>query len=95
MIKQLTKWFALLALLLMVGGAQAADAVLGPGDILKITVYGNPDLATETRVSDAGTITFPLLGPVEIGGLTAISAEKKLGGLLESGGFCVKHKSVS
>jgi polysaccharide export outer membrane protein len=67
----------------------------GSGDILKITVYGNPDLATETRVSDAGTITFPLLGPVEIGGLTAISAEKKLGGLLESGGFCVKHKSVS
>ncbi|MYM41669.1 polysaccharide export protein EpsE [Duganella qianjiadongensis] len=88
--KQLTKWLALLAVLLMFSNAQAADAVLGPGDILKISVYGNPDLATETRVSDAGTITFPLLGPVEIGGLTATSAEKKLGGLLETGGFLRK-----
>jgi len=88
--KQLTKWLALLTVLLMIGNTQAADAVLGAGDILKISVYGNPDLATETRVSDAGTITFPLLGPVEIGGLTAIGAEKKLGGLLETGGFLRK-----
>ncbi|NVD73920.1 polysaccharide export protein EpsE [Duganella sp. BJB488] len=87
--KKLMKWLAALALLSAVGSA-AADAVLGPGDVLKITVYNNPDLTTETRVSDAGTVTFPLLGPVEIGGLTSAGAEKKLGGLLESGGFLRK-----
>lgn len=89
MMKKLMKWLAALALLSAVGSA-AADAVLGPGDVLKITVYNNPDLTTETRVSDAGTVTFPLLGPVEIGGLTSAGAEKKLGGLLESGGFLRK-----
>ena len=88
--KRLTKWLALLCLWTLLGGAQAADAVLGPGDVLKVSVYGNPDLSTDTRVSDAGTITFPLLGPVEIGGLTTSGAEKKLAGLLETGGFLRK-----
>lgn len=92
--KQLTKWLAALMLLTLFGGAQAAEAVLGPGDVLKVSVYGSPDLATDTRVSDAGTITFPLLGPVSVGGLTSAAAEKKLGGLLESGGF-LRHAQVN
>ncbi|MYN47369.1 polysaccharide export protein EpsE [Pseudoduganella sp. FT93W] len=89
--KQMTKWLmAALLWTLMMAGAQAADAVLGPGDVLKVTVYGNPDLNTDTRISDAGTITFPLLGPVEIGGLSSAAAEKKISGLLETGGFLRK-----
>ena len=64
--------------------------MLGPGDVLKISVYGNPDLTTEARVSDAGAITFPLLGPVAIGGMTAAEAEKKVAGQLVSGGFLKK-----
>jgi polysaccharide export outer membrane protein len=88
--KRLINWLAAFLLMTTLGGAQAADAVLGPGDVLKISVYNNPDLTTETRVSDAGTITFPLLGTVEIGGLSAVGAEKKLGSLLESGGFLRK-----
>lgn len=71
-------------------GTAAADVVLGAGDVLKASVYGNPDLATEARVSEAGSITFPLLGPVEIGGLTIPAAERKIGALLESGGFLRK-----
>jgi polysaccharide export outer membrane protein len=90
MMKQMTKWLAALAMLALFGGAHAAEALLGPGDVMKISVYGSPDLATDTRVSDAGTITFPLLGPVAIGGLTTAAAEKKIGGLLESGGFLRK-----
>lgn len=88
--KHLTKWLAALLLLTLFGGAQAAPAVLGAGDVLKVSVYGSPDLTTETRVSDTGSITFPLLGPVEIAGLPLAAAEKKIGGLLESGGFLRK-----
>lgn len=72
------------------GSAMALDAVLGAGDVLKVTVYNNPDLTTETRISDAGTITFPLLGVVEIAGMSNVAAEKKIGGLLEGGGFLRK-----
>lgn len=88
--KQLFKWVAAALMLVAMGWAQASDAVLGPGDVLKISVYGNPDLTTEARVSDAGAITFPLLGPVAIGGMTAAEAEKKVAGQLVSGGFLKK-----
>jgi polysaccharide export outer membrane protein len=77
-------------LALAAGFTSAAEVVLGPGDVVKATVYGSPDLATETRVSEAGSLTFPLLGEVQVGGLTTQQAEKKIGGLLEKGGYLKK-----
>ena len=41
---------------------------LGPGDLLQISVYGAPDLATEARVNAAGNITMPLNGSVNVAG---------------------------
>ena len=74
-----------------VGGlAHAAETLLGPTDVVKISVYGNPDLALETRVSQSGAITFPLIGQVVIGGLPVAAAESKIAGLLVSGGFVKK-----
>ena len=77
-------------LLLAMGLAGAAEVLLGPGDVVKVSVYGSPDLGLETRVSEAGAITFPLLGQVSVGGLSVAAAEKKIGGLLESGGYLKK-----
>jgi polysaccharide biosynthesis/export protein len=70
----------------------AADAsyLLGAGDVLRITVYNNADLSLETRVSEAGTISYPLIGDVQVEGLTASAAEKKLAKLLDTGGFVKK-----
>jgi polysaccharide export outer membrane protein len=72
------------------GLASADEVSLGPSDVVKISVYGNPDLSLETRISQAGTISFPLLGQVEIGGLAVAAAETKIAGLLVSGGFVRK-----
>ncbi|HEU4816210.1 MULTISPECIES: polysaccharide export protein EpsE [unclassified Janthinobacterium] len=88
--KRLSMWCMALLLTLSAGFAGAADVLLGAGDVLKISVYGSPDLALETRVSEAGEITFPLVGNVALGGLSVSAAEKKLGGLLEGGGFLRK-----
>ncbi|MGZ3180904.1 MAG: polysaccharide export protein EpsE [Telluria sp.] len=71
------------------GASWAAD-VLGAGDVLKVNVYGNPDLSIETRVSDAGSITFPLIGQVNVAGMPIPAAEKKIAGMLESGGYLKK-----
>ena len=60
---------------------------LGPGDIVKISVYGNPDLATETEVSQGGKISFPLVGEVAVGGLTRGEAERAISESLGKGGF--------
>ena len=77
---------------LISGGVTAAPAEvpLGPGDVVRVSVYGNPDLSLETRVSETGAITFPLVGRVGVGGLTVAMAEKKIGGMLETGGFLKK-----
>jgi polysaccharide export outer membrane protein len=77
-------------LALAAGFTSAAEVVLGPGDVVKASVYGSPDLAVETRVSEGGSLTFPLLGEVQVGGLTTQQAEKKIGGLLEKGGYLKK-----
>ncbi len=49
--------------------------VLGPGDDLEITVYGAPDLSEHTRVSAEGNISLPLIGYVQVAGLTSSEAE--------------------
>ena len=74
-------------LTLHVCAANGAPVVLGPGDVVKVSVYGSPDLAIETRISDSGTMTFPLLGEVQVGGLSTQQAEQKIGGLLQKNGY--------
>jgi polysaccharide export outer membrane protein len=84
--------FAILAwtILATANLAWADDIKLGPGDVLKISVYGNPDMTVDARVNDAGVISYPLVGSVQVGGLSPSAAEKKIAGLLESGGFIKK-----
>jgi polysaccharide biosynthesis/export protein len=54
---------------------------------MKISVFKNPDLTLDARVSEAGTIGFPLLGSVPVSGLTLQGAEKKIAQLLRDGAF--------
>ena len=67
---------------------------LGPGDTIRIQIYQNADLTLETRVTENGTITFPLIGVVKIGGMTISSAELLIAIALKSGGF-VKQPQVT
>lgn len=61
----------------------AGDFPLGPGDVIRISVFEHPDLETVDRVSESGDISFPLLGDVAAGGLTEAQLEKKLESLLQ------------
>ena len=73
-------------------GVQAAqpDYQLGAGDAIHIQVFQNPDLTIDTRVSENGTITYPLIGELTIGALPIAAAEKKIADALEKGGFLQK-----
>src|SRR5690606_24636973 len=42
--------------------AGAAEYTLGVGDVLRITVWGHADLATEVAIRPDGYLTFPLVG---------------------------------
>jgi polysaccharide export outer membrane protein len=79
--------------------AQTAAAVpneyrLGPGDVVRVTVYQNPDLTLETRIGEAGTVSYPLLGNVRLGGSTVSQAERLIADGLRGGNF-VKQPQVS
>ncbi len=50
-------------------GSQAM--VLGPGDIFAVQVYREHDLSGEFQVSKDGTIDYPLLGILHVGGKSA------------------------
>ncbi len=78
----------LLVLSLSVRPALALEEyLLSPGDILKITVFKNPDLSVDARVSESGTISYPLIGTVPLSGLTLPGAERKIAQMLRDGGF--------
>ncbi|MES2664151.1 MAG: polysaccharide export protein EpsE [Pseudomonadota bacterium] len=70
--------------------ANSEEYVLSSGDIIRVTVFQNPDLTTETRVSEAGSITFPLVGSVRVGSLGLQAAEREIASRLRSGGFVVE-----
>ena len=65
----------------------ARDYLIGPGDSVRITVYQSPDLTLEARVAESGTITYPLLGSVKLGGLSVAQAEAEITRGLREGNF--------
>lgn len=83
--------FCLLGVLLVAPGSARAQSkqeyVIGAGDMLRINVYQSPDLTLETRVSENGTISYPLLGTVTLGGLSVVQAELTLADGLRKGNY--------
>lgn len=67
---------------------------LALGDTIRITVFQSPDLSLETRISEAGVISYPLLGSVTLAGLTVAEAEQRLANGLRTGKF-VNQPQVS
>jgi polysaccharide export outer membrane protein len=62
--------------------APDSDYRVGPGDVLEIEVYDDPDLSGLMTVQHGGEIPFPLLGDVKVSGLTAKEVRDTLTGLL-------------
>ena len=55
---------------------------IGPRDLLSIRVFKVDELTTEERVNDAGAVVLPLVGAVEVAGLTPDQAEKRIADFL-------------
>lgn len=72
----------------------AAQYRLALGDNIRITVFQSPDLSLETRITEAGVISYPLLGSVNLAGLTVAEAEQRIANGLRTGNF-VKQPQVS
>lgn len=66
---------------------------LDGGDILRVTVYGDDTLSKTYKVDDAGTIAFPLIGQVQVRGLTVQQAAGAIAAGLANG--LMRHPNVS
>ncbi|TAK93751.1 MAG: polysaccharide export protein EpsE, partial [Aquabacterium sp.] len=95
--RDMARWLLATMLLVFGLGAHAAgqnDYVLGAGDQIRIFVYQNQDLQLDARINESGTISYPLLGVVKLGGLAVSDAEKKIAAGLRDGNF-LKQPQVS
>jgi len=54
------------------------DYTVGPEDLLEIVVYGQKELQRFVRVNGSGEITMPLIGLVQVAGLTPQQVERRL-----------------
>lgn len=66
---------------------EPAEYRLAAGDLVRILVYQNPDLTLEARLTETGHLSYPLLGPVRLGGLPVAAAERLIAEGLQRGGF--------
>jgi protein involved in polysaccharide export with SLBB domain len=73
---------------------QAEDTTLGPGDVFEVRVYGEEDLSGRHRVSQDGSIDFPLVGRVTVDGREPTEVVDSLTTGLREGGF-LRNPQVS
>src|SRR5271170_2216801 len=64
-----------------------SNVKLGIGDLIEISVFGVPDLATKTRITGSGDIYLPLIDYVHVADLTTDEAQELIQKRLEDGGF--------
>jgi polysaccharide export outer membrane protein len=93
------RWFRLLLLILLIPLAGCAlntrastylVEVKGPyaldtGDVVRVTVYGEPEVTKSYRVDDGGAISLPLVGAVRVRGLTTQMAAAEVTAALANG----------
>ncbi len=72
----------------------AGDYLLGPGDLIDVTVFETEDLNAEVRVSSRGTVSIPILGAVYVQNMTAAQAEEKIEELLREKYLQDPHVSI-
>ena len=63
--------------------ADPGGYAVGPGDRIRVTVFGHEDLSGEFTISEAGTISLPLAGILTIEGGTLADAERTVVGALK------------
>lgn len=77
-----------------VSSGERESLLLGPGDLLRITVLREPELDQKIRVLDSGVIQLALAGDVSVAGLTPAEAAVRIAAKYREGQFLL-HPEVS
>jgi polysaccharide export outer membrane protein len=92
-----TLLFAALLVAQVPGGPPnpVADYVVGPGDVLSITVLREPELTNKFSIAADGTLDFPWIGRVMAGGRTVRSIEEEISKRLLDGKYLIIRPEIS
>ncbi len=79
------------------GAATAApqNNILHCDDLIRVTVFQEEDLTTETRITKAGSITFPLIGTIEVAGKTIAQTQEDIRSRLDKDYIVNPHVTVA
>jgi polysaccharide biosynthesis/export protein len=80
--------------LVLAAGALAQAEKLGVGDAVRVTVFQQPELTTDARISERGTIALPLVGEQKVAGMSQAEAGAAIGEALKKGQY-LKHPQVT
>lgn len=78
------------------GGVQNPQGAIriGPGDLILVQVFDAPELTAVDRVGMTGAVSLPLIGSVQLAGLTTTEASQAIAKLLTVGHF-IKDPAVT
>src|SRR5512144_52279 len=91
---RLMKVFLFLAAICLALPAWAQAEKLGVGDAIRVTVFQQPDLTTEARISEKGSVSMPLVGEQKVAGKSAADAATQIAAALKDGKY-LKDPQVS
>jgi len=60
------------------GSAIAGPFILGPSDVIRVSVWQESDLTTSVTVRPDGKVSLPLIGEVDVAGRTAVAVEQEI-----------------
>ena len=83
-----------IVLLALAAPAWAQAEKLGIGDAIHVTVFQQPDLTTDTRINEKGSIAMPLIGEVKVAGKSQAEAAAQIAKSLKDGKF-LKNPQVA
>lgn len=67
--------------------ARDSGYILGPDDVIEVSVLGQPEFTTRTRIRADGTVVLPFVGSTAVTGDTTVALSKRLAGVLKAGGY--------
>ncbi len=60
----------------LLGAEESTDYILQPSDLIRVVIFQQDDLLREVRITQENTITLPLIGSIDVSGLTVRQVEE-------------------
>lgn len=76
------------------GSATNTSYVFAANDLIRVEIYKEPDLTTETRIDQDGTVSLPLVKTVKVGGRSMAEAREVIQQLYEKDYLVAAHVNI-